>query len=323
MNELVLGALALVGIVLSANVVVDRSVDLARRFGISELFIGLTILSIGTSFPEITSHVVGSLRIVAEPSLRPVVSSIVLGNNIGSNLVQITLILGLVGLLGKLVADKKVLRRDYFLMLFAIAVLFFFSLDGTISQFEGFLMFTAYMAYLAFLGMTERVERKKRKKNGAKFEKIDRQAVVDAVWILGGLTVLFFSADQLITSATWAVETFHVSGSLIGVLVMGVASAMPELTTSVTAVLKKSSGISIGTLVGSNITNPLMGIGLGAMITHYSVEPMILWFDLPFWFFASVVPLVLFWRRKEMSKRGAALLMGLYALFVLLRLSIR
>jgi len=320
MIELVFGAVALAALVLSADVVVDKCVDLARRFGISELFIGLTVLSIGTSFPEITSHVVGSLRIVAEPSLRPVVSSIVLGNNIGSNLVQITLITGLVGIIGTLMADKKFLRRDYFLMLASIAALFLFSLDGEISQLEGFVMFAAYMAYLAFLGMTERVERKQKVKDGAKFEKIHRQVVVDVAWIVGGLAVLLVSADQLISSATWAVETFGISGSLIGIFIMGAASAMPELTTSVKAVMKKSAGISIGTLVGSNITNPLMGIGLGAMITPYSVEPTILWFDLPFWFFASVVPLVLFWRRKEMSKRGAALLIGLYALFVVLRL---
>ncbi|MFQ5406122.1 MAG: sodium:calcium antiporter [Candidatus Micrarchaeia archaeon] len=318
--EIEFGILAVIGIVLASEVVIGRAIDLSKRFGISDFFIGLTVVSIGTSFPEISSHVFGSLHILADSSLRLDISNIIFGTNIGSNLIQITLVIGVVGLLTVLRAHRRFFEKDYLLMLGAILLLYLLASDGVVSQVEGIFLAGLYVVYMFSLLRKERAERDLRKANGNVYEKLSKKVVVDVGMILGGLVLLMVSADQAITSSVFVVKTFGLDGSVIGAFVIGVASVMPEFISAVRAAMKDSQGMSLGTLVGSNITNPLLAIGLGASITNYTVSANILNFDLPFWFVASLAPLALFWRKGALSRRGAMVLIFIYVLYIVWKL---
>ena len=135
-----------------------------------------------------------------------------------------------------------------------------------------------------------------------------------------GIFLLIVCAQFVLDSALFFAGFFNIAGSLIGALIIGVATALPEFTTAVTALLRGSSGLSLGTLVGSNITNPLFGIGIGAAIATYQVDADIVWLYIPFWFAASVLGMFFFYRKLSLQRYEALILMLLYPAFVIFRL---
>ncbi|MBI5398206.1 hypothetical protein HZB03_01960, partial [Candidatus Woesearchaeota archaeon] len=135
----------------SSEILIHSSKILAARFKISETFIGLTILSIGTTLPELATHIIASIHILQGDA----VSGVALGANIGSNMFQITLILGLVGLLMTIRSTRNFLETDYVAMLMSIVLVFTYGLDGRISRAEGLVLAALYMLYLWYLGQIE------------------------------------------------------------------------------------------------------------------------------------------------------------------------
>ncbi len=309
--SVLLGICALFGLILGAEFVVHAAKKLAKRLGISEFFIGLTLLSVLTSLPEITEHIIASITILKYPLQMDVLSEIALGTNIGSNIIQITLITGIVGLFGKLICDSKFLKKDYMFMLAGIVLLWVFSLGG-INRYEGIILTLLYIGYIIFLSRSENAQ-----------EKIKTGKLSSEIFFIAmGFTLLIFCANYILKQAVWFSETYNISGSLIGTLIIGVATALPELTTAITALFSKSSRMSLGTLVGSNITNPMLAIGLGAMISGYSVSSPLFYFDIPFWFGISFLGLLLFWKGKYLNKYEAIILILSYFAYFILRLSL-
>ena len=291
--------LALGVIWLGANFVVNSAVKIAKSLNLSHAFIGLTVVSIGTSLPEIFTHIFSSIDILKGIEA----SAVAVGTNIGSNMVQITFVMGLLGLLTVIKANRKILRRDYLVMLGSIAVLFLMSLDGRVGRIEGVLLVLAYALYLWALAKKEKmVEITEYKANYWKEGSI----------MVFGLIILGIAANAIVMHALNFADAWGISASFIGVLIIGISTALPELTTALIAILKGAHGISLGVLVGSNITNPLFALGIGAVISGYSIENAILWYDLPFWFFASLIPLLFFWKKLELRKWQALVMIIVY-----------
>lgn len=302
----VLLLIGLVGIWFGAGFVVVNSQKLAKIMGINETFIGLTVLSIGTSLPEIFTHIVTSLS-----NLKGIESSgISVGTNIGSNIIQITFIVGLVALFGRIHTTRKFLNKDYLIMLGSIFMLFLFSYSGFISRVEGLILVAAYLVYLYFLAEKEELVGKIERKHSHK------HTLLYLSLIGVGIAALLFFANIVVKNALTLTVVWNVSHTFIGTMVIGVSTALPELTTAIRAILKGSAGMSLGTLVGSNITNPLLALGIGAMISGYSISPGIIFFDLPFWFFVSLLPFFLLMRKKGIAKWGAVALIACYAIYV-------
>jgi cation:H+ antiporter len=145
------------------------------------------------------------------------------------------------------------------------------------------------------------------------------------VWIDAGISILLLvvtvlAASQVLSITEIIVDRTDVSGSLLGVLTLGIASALPELTTALAGVRNKEEGISLGTLVGSNITNPLVGIGGGALISTYAVPiPLINW-DLPWQAVTGLILWAILWLNKgKLGRKEAIYLMAMYFIFVILR----
>ncbi len=138
-------------ILATAEIIIKNSISLAEHYGVSETFIGLTVLSIGTSIPEIMTHIIGSVHIVQQPEMINTLSGLLIGSNIGSDIFQQNMILGVIGLLGAVIVYKKNLFVEVGGLVAAALLVLIFALDGRISRLEGGILLIAYIAYIAYL----------------------------------------------------------------------------------------------------------------------------------------------------------------------------
>ena len=301
--QIAIGLISVAIIVVSAEKVVGKMQSVAKSFGISEVVIATTVISIGTSLPEISVHIVGSLNILSNPGNINSISSTVLGMNIGSDIVQQTLIMGSIIVLASLMKGRdsfnfthKFLKRDYFPMLAAHITVLFMALNGVIGQIEGIFLIVLFVAYIYYLYL-KRDEKILRHGNAEPSEYPWRDL---ALALFGMMFLIYFSDIFLQIVETLIVET-GVSGSMIGVVTIGFVSAMPEFITALSAVRKGAEGLSLGTLIGSNITNPLMGIGIGAAISSYTVPEPLIVFDLPVQILTALLLVVYLWNKERIG----------------------
>ena len=296
--------------------VVDKLVLLANAFGVSKTFAGLTVMSLATSLPEIGSHLVASMGILTGSLDFEVASSTVLGANIGSDVFQQTFALGLVVLfMGELKFDRAFLFHAYLPMICTTMLCIVLGWDGTYTRLDGVLLFGLFLAYVAFLYKRERVQHVM----GVSSE--ESQNVAKDVGVLCvGMVVLLVSAYVLLSQLERVVESTDLGGSFLGVITLGLASAAPEMLTAIHGIRKGATGISLGTLIGSNIVNPLVAIGLGAMASTYRVpRPLLVW-DLPMETISAAMLLVyLHFNNRTLGKKGGLYLIFLYVAYLTVR----
>lgn len=299
-------------VLVTANFAVKSSVHLAKHFRLSDELIGMTILSIGTSLPEIITHVVGSVEILGRPAMMNSVSALVVGTNIGSDIFQQNFILALIAIVGIIVVEKKHLMKDVGGLIAAAVLVLIFSANGIISRLEGGILLAVYIGYLYVLqkyGMDETRTKKRRVKDN-----IFKHIMI----VLSSFILMAFAADKMLHHSVVLVENLPISASFFGVILLGIAAAFPELMTALVAVLKHKEKISAGVLIGSNITNPMFALGLGALISSYTVPGVVVWFDLPVKIATALLILWFLWKGK-MAKRNAAILMLLYLAYLFFR----
>jgi len=320
------GVVALVVLVLSADVAVNKFVALAEYFQLSTTFVGMTVVSLATSIPEITAHLTASVGILRGSLDYEVGSAIVLGSNIGSDVVQQTLIMALVVFFARgLYFRRYFLWKSLLPMILSALVCLALGLDGTFSRLDGVILFGLFVSYTYYLYWDERKYQiqsdtapgEEEEEKALKSRADAARAVLVA---LLAMTVTVGAAQTVLNATAFVVERTGIGGSLIGVITLGVASALPELITALSGVRKKEQGISLGTLVGSNITNPLLGIGLGAAVSTYWVPRPLLAWDLPWQAGAGAILWVFLWLRKgKIGRSGALYFVALYAVYILVR----
>ncbi|MDA1196390.1 MAG: calcium/sodium antiporter [Nanoarchaeota archaeon] len=315
----------IVGLYLGSGYLVDAAKRIARLLNISDTLVGLTIISIGTSIPEIMTNFTSGLKIRSGIEA----SGIAMGTNVGSDITQITFILGITALLGVLYADKSLFTRDGPMVLFALGLLYVFSLTGNVFEFwEGMVMIILYLGYLGLLTRDSSLVKQSKKEIEA--TKVKGEGIMHYLQN-GGLCILsfgilFVSTELVVGSAIKLAGLWGVSQSFIGVLIVGVGTGLPELSTSVRAALQKAQGISLGTIVGSNITNPMLALGVGAIAsgTGILVHPDLLRFDIPYLFVVTLLALGLIWHKGQIGRgemwKGVLLIFA-YVLFVFLKIS--
>ena len=324
---ILVGLAALVILVLSANLAVKKLIGIANYYNLSSTFMGMTVVSLATSIPEITAHVTASVNILLGNLDFQTGSAIVLGSNIGSDVVQQTFIMGLVILLtGTMYFRRYFLWKSMVPMIASTVLCIILGVDGIYSRLDGFILFGSFVAYSFFLYFDERKHYEK-EDNIPEDEEVandvpknGKEVLVDAGISILTLAVTVVVASLVLSITEIIVNRTGVSGSLIGVITLGLASALPELTTALAGIRHKEHGISLGTLVGSNITNPLVGIGGGALVSTYAVpKPLVLW-DLPWETLTGIILWMLIWFNKgRLGKKSAFYLMGMYFVFIILR----
>jgi cation:H+ antiporter len=304
---------------------VQRLVDLAEYFNLSATFMGMTVVSLATSIPEITSHLTASGAILAGSLDYEIGSAIVLGSNIGSDIVQQTLILGMVvWVSGSLYFRRYFLWKSMIPMIATSTLCILIGLDGSYSRIDGLILFALFVGYTYYLYADERRyysgKGQSEEEDRVKAITTRSQAWRAAAITVGVMVVTVVSAQAVLGVIERVVATTGVGGSLIGVVTLGVASALPELTTALAGARHNAHGISLGTLIGSNITNPLVAIGLGAVVSTYHVPRPLVAYDLPWATLSGALLLgYLLWSKGRIGRWGAVYFVVMYALYITFR----
>lgn len=324
---IVVGLGSLVVLVLGANQAVKKLIGIANYFKLSSTFMGMTVLSIATSLPEITSHFTASVNILRGTLDYQTGSAIVLGANIGSDVVQQTFIMGLVILLsGTLYFRRYFLWKSMIPMIGTTVMCIILGFDGDFSRVDGAILFGTFLAYTYYLYADERKHYKEEDNQLQSEEMADdvpqngKEVVRDSLITAVLLGVIISAASIVLKATEITVDITGVGGSLIGVMTLGLASALPELTTALAGIRHKEAGISLGTLVGSNITNPLLAIGGGALISTYAVpRPLIVW-DLPWETLTGILLwIILYFNHGKLGKKSGIYLIIIYFIYIIFR----
>ena len=262
--QLLILAAGLVLILLGANYLVEGSSAIARKFGISEFIIGLTIVGIGTSSPEMVVSFLASLQGKADMAI---------GNIIGSNIFNTLLILGVTALISPLTITKSNIKKEIPMNIFATILLVVFGLHATLfglgtdtlSRYDGAILLAVFIWYLVSSF-----------RNKSSIEEDGQEIIKDSpfwltfIMIAGGLAGLIIGGRLFVNSASELARIFGVSDKFIAITVMAGGTSMPELATCVVAALKGKGQLALGNILGSNISNILLILGGSALINPLS-----------------------------------------------------
>lgn len=260
--EIVWLLISLVILYFGAEGLVSGASSLAKRIGISPLVIGLTIVSIGTSAPELVVSVKAALNGQ---------SALSIGNVLGSNFFNIGLILGLAALIYPLSVKRQLLKLDVPVMVLTAVLFFLFFLDSRISRIEAVIFILLFVSYTVYLLFSSKKKNTKSKNQGDEDEiRLSKHWLIDVLFIGVGLAGLVYGSDLLVENATIIAERLGMSEAMIGLTIVAAGTSMPELATSVVAAIKKRADIAIGNVVGSNIFNILLILGVAGVIQPIS-----------------------------------------------------
>ncbi len=297
-------ALGILGLWIGAELAIRASIELSDRFKISRVFFGLTILAFGTDLPEFVVGINAAIQRLQGVET----SGLVLGETLGTVMSQMGLMMGVAGFLGVTVIRKKLLLRDGIVMCTSILLLFLFALNGTLSRPEGLVMIILYGLYLLLLVREEGF-----------VKKVRTATHVNIGWsivsIIGGFILLIWASSLTISTALEISIQLGVSTSIIGALLVGMGTSLPELATTLSAFRRKSAEMAVSGLIGSNIIDILLTTGVATTISTFVVEKRLLMFDFPYLFIASLVILTMLYSRAKLSKREALICAGLYGAY--------
>ncbi len=261
----------------------DGAAAIARNFGVSRLIVGLTIVAIGSSSPEIFVSIMDSIKQCAPEALH-CGPEIAIGNAIGSNIANVAMVLGITALVRPLLIDSSTLRREI-PILFAVTFLgLFFLWDYRLTHFEGLLLLVTLVVYFIWL---VRLGIQSREKDDPMLGDIveelpDKMPNGKAIlYLIIGLILLVVSSNMLIKGASGIAAHFNVSETVIGLTIVALGTSLPELAASIAGVLKNEYEIAIGNVIGSNIFNLLAVLGIPALLAAPMVEDKILSLDYP------------------------------------------
>jgi cation:H+ antiporter len=308
---LVLGLAVLIA---GGEFLVKGSIGIAARAKLSTLVIGMTVVSFGTSAPELLVSLKAAYMEVPE---------ITIGNVVGSNIANIALVLGLTAVIFPMPVSRNSIVFDWPMMMLSGLLFFAFSFGGMIQRWHGALLFVILIAFLFFL---IRNSRKKMKKRELALD--DEELEVQAnsrkpIWysitfLILGLAGLYFGARWLIDGASNIGLKAGLSKHVIAITIVAFGTSVPELVTSVVAAYKKEMDISVGNLIGSNIFNVMAVIGLTAMVMPIRVDYDVVTWDMVWMLsiFAILLPMMLI--KRKIGRISGAILLASYVVYIYL-----
>ena len=315
--QLLLLVLGFVMLVKGADWFVDGAASIASKFGIPQLIIGLTIVAMGTSAPEAAVSITAAMGGNAD---------ITIGNIVGSNILNILIILGITSLVYPISVQKNTLAIDIPVTIFITALLLLLGYDGNITRIDAIIMLVIFFAYLTFLFISAKKERNALLQNSVEetssvntaseeTEIKDMPLIKAILFTVIGLALIIAGSNFVVKSATFIAEKLGLSQRFIGLTIVALGTSLPELFTSVTAAIKKNSDIAIGNIIGSNIFNILFVVGLSALIIPVPFQAEFR-FDTIISGIAAIVLLLFCLPKKKLPRfAGAIMLLGYVAYF--------
>ena len=309
MDMLVQFGLVVLGFILlvkGADWFVEGSSKIADKFGIPQLIIGLTIVAMGTSAPEAAVSISAAFKGTAD---------IAIGNVLGSNILNILLILGATAAIRTISVQKSTIKYEIpFVIVITLLLGGLAYFDGQLKWYDGLILCGLMIAYLGYLLLMT-------KKGEMKIEEGEEPATNDSVIklivliVIGGVCIVFGS-DITVSAATEIARTFGMSERLIGLTLIAFGTSLPELITSVTAAIKGKSDIAVGNIVGSNIFNILFVLGITALITPVNYE-VAFGFDT----IVAILTAILLWllvvRKKKLDRKAGVLFLVCFLAYII------
>lgn len=301
-----------------ANFLTDGSASIARRMGVSDLIVGLTVMAFGTSAPEFVISFVASLQ--GNPGLA-------VGNVVGSNIFNVLAIIGITAMVRPIVMERSVLLSEMPIMVMSAVLLLILGNDGyldgaphsVVSRSDGLLLLVFFMIFLRYtVSKAKTTHQKPEPVEAEHAQTVSAVPVWRAVlFIMGGLGALIWGGDRFVAGASGVARLLGASETLIGLTIVAFGTSLPELATSIVAALKGRSGLAVGNVVGSNVFNVLFVLGGAAVaaplpfggIGNFDLL-VLLGGSLLFWLFGTV------WGRRTVNRAEGALLTLAYILYL-------
>ncbi|MCE2471538.1 MAG: calcium/sodium antiporter [Anaerolineae bacterium] len=300
----------LVGLFFGGNWLVRGASNLALSFGVSVLIIALTFVAIGTSMPEL---------LVSLQAAMAGKSDLAVGNVIGSNIANIGLILGATGLIAPLSVKAILLRREVPIMILISLLAFALTIDGLISRFDGAILLLSFVAFNLLFYWLARRESETQERLLSDLEdspdgKVSRGR--EFLFLFAGVVALVLGSRMMVEGAVNLARLFGISELVIAITLVAFGTSLPELAASLSAAYHRETDLAIGNVVGSNIANLLLILGVTAFVQPIQVERGAVQFEFIV-MIAFAVLLIPFMRHQRLGRRGAALFLGAYIAFVI------
>ncbi len=306
----------LFGIILlsyGGDLLTKSSIDISLKFSVPKIIIGMTVVSFATSAPEL---------IVSLNATLDGLPSFAIGNVLGSNIANIGLVLGIITIIYPITLKQRFYYTDFPLLMISTALFYFIIYtDNQISRTEGFILLISITAILFYLFIYQ-------KKSISEFsEEIDNNKISitkSFMYIIFSGSLLWLGSETLIKSAVTVANKFEISERVISITMVAIGTSIPELAASIVASLKKQNDLSIGNLIGSNIFNLLVVIGVtSSIIPIGGIENSVIFNDM-LWvvlFSAIILPLAYFGKRNVLTRKKGIILLILYLIFIIPLLS--
>jgi cation:H+ antiporter len=288
------------------KLLVDGASGLALKLGLSPGLVGLTIVALGTSAPELLVSISAALKGN---------SDIAVGNVVGSNIANISLVLGIAAVVFPIVIHRSILKLDYLFTVISALLFFGLSYNNIISRAEGFLLVALLIALNIYFF--------KKIKNSDKG--LDNEEELDihpmglpkaSIYLLLGIVGLYFGAEMFVNNAVDISINFGISERVIGVTVIAVGTSLPELITSVLAAVNKKTDIAIGNILGSNIMNILAIIGVTAIVQPITVTSLFLEKDFIWMIGITLILFPIMWSKGKIGRLEGLFLIGVYGVYL-------
>ncbi len=300
--QFLLLAIGFVCLAKGSDFFVEGAAGIAKKFGIPELVIGLTIVAMGTSAPEAAVSIAAAAKGNADISI---------GNVLGSNIMNILVILGIASAIVAISVARSTVRIEIPFMI-AISVLFLgLGYDGVVSRFDGAILWVCFIVYLLYL-------LRMAKKNPQELEETEKNLSLGKalLFTVVGMAIIVFGSNIAVDAATSIAKMFGISERIIGLTIVALGTSLPELFTSVTAARKGNADIAIGNIVGSNVFNLLFVIGTSALIIPIHYASNFRFDNMVAIAAAALLLLCTVWKERLSRVAGILLLAGYVAYFV-------
>lgn len=298
--------IAIAAIVWGTRLTLDNAVRIASRYKLSDFFIGVAILAVGSDLPEIVVSVAAAVHQLSGSDA----ANLIVGNALGSCLAQFGLVMAVAGLLGPLSLPRNRILLHGGALIASMLLLALVGWSGSVSRVEGAVLVAVFCCYLVLLVRSEGVFTKAGGASGGGMFRI---------WcaLLLGIITVAVSAEVIVDTALRLARVWGVDQSFIGITIVGVGTSLPELMISVGAALRARMALSVGNLIGSNILDVLLPVGIAAVLVPIPFDPILLKLDLVALLLLSLLVLGLLLGQQGIRRPQALLILLCYLVYLL------
>ncbi|RUR11970.1 calcium/sodium antiporter [Legionella sp. km772] len=311
MHTLLILFISIIAMLWAANHLVLGASDLAHRFKLPPLIVGLTIVALGTSLPELFFSIMDSFK--DEDNL-------ILGNSIGSNIANIGLVLGITIILKPSALNFNSLKKTYPILIIAMLFVYSLILDGYLSHIDGCLMLLGCLIIIsAFIYIAHHTKPQDPIVDQFKSAMVTTRSLKTNITnIILGLVILPICAKYIVLTTTELVSWMHINELALGLTIQAIGTTLPELSTAILAAIKGEEDLAVGTILGSNIYNLLLILAFPALINPSKINAIILWRDMPIMIFLALFLVFLNYNyKKSLSPWHGGVLIIIYCCYVI------